>query len=62
MLDNQGGMRAVFDSLQMNFTFNKNKLVQQVLMNLFESTNQQQTINLLRAFNNLRLDLFFASS
>jgi hypothetical protein len=62
MLDNQGGMRAVFDSLQMNFTFNKNKLVQQVLMNLFESTNQQQTINLLRAFNNLRLELFFASS
>jgi hypothetical protein len=35
LLDNEGSMRALFDSMEFNFSFQKTKLVEKVLEKIF---------------------------
>ena len=62
LLDNQGSMRAAFDSLYLNFSFQKTKLVEKVLDKIFTQMQIPQIVGPLKGFNNLNLSLNFASS
>ena len=55
-------MRAVFDSLALNFSFQKTPLVQKVLENIFDELQMQQVIGPLKGFKNLNLSIKFASA
>lgn len=55
-------MRAAFDSLAVNFSFQKTKLVEKVLEKIFTQIQMPQIVGPLKGFNNLNLSLNFASS
>lgn len=62
LLNNQGVMRAAFDSLALNFTFNKTPLVEKVLEKILDELQLQNILGPLKSFRNINLSLNFASA
>jgi len=62
LLDNQGATRAYFDSLNIELKFEKTKLIESVLIEMFSNNEIKHLIGPLKACKKLNLNVNFASS
>ena len=62
VLDNQGILRSMLDSLWVNFTFKKTKMIEIVLASKLNQIAPPGFSNMLNSFDHLNLEVDLASS